>query len=130
MLIKKLVARGQMNNRRLIFVYNADSSLEHKVFDFLHKAISPATYQCSLCAITYGTFSMHKEWKDFISSLSVPVEFLYKNEFKRYYKGYSGGYPAVLMLKDKELELLIGPEEMKNLELEGLKKQLQQKILK
>lgn len=113
-----------MKKEKLIFVYNADSSLEHQVFDFLHKAISPATYQCSLCAITYGTFTMRKAWRDFIASLSVPVEFLYKNEFKRYHQGYKEGFPAVLLQQQQGLKLLIGPKEMASLDLEGLKEVL------
>lgn len=117
-----------MKNKRLIFVYNADSSMEHQVFDFLHKAISPSTYQCSLCSLTYGTFSMRKEWRQYIDSLPLPVEFLYKNQFKRYYKGYQEGFPAVLLLQGKDLRILVSAAEMKNTDLSGLKELLSERM--
>ena len=117
-----------MTNRKLLFIYNADSSLEHKVFDFLHKAVSPSTYQCSLCAITYGTFTMRNEWREFISLLSIPVEFLYRNEFRRYYPGKKMQYPVVLFQNNNELEQLVSAEELKALDLDGLKQLLSRRI--
>ncbi|AHM58535.1 hypothetical protein D770_01305 [Flammeovirgaceae bacterium 311] len=117
-----------MEKKKILFVYNADSSLEHQVFDFLHKAVSPGTYQCSLCAITYGTFTIKKDWKDFIASLSMPVEFLYRNQFRRYYKGYQVKYPAVLLQEDEKLKELIGTKELEQLELEGLMKLLKERL--
>lgn len=117
-----------MENKKVLFVYNADSSLEHKVFDFLHKAVSPNTYQCSLCSITYGTFTIKKDWKEFISSLSVPVEFLYRNEFRRYYPGHQINYPAVLLTEDNKVREIIGAKELEQLELEELMKLLQERL--
>lgn len=119
-----------MNNKKIVFVYNADSSLEHKVFDFLHKAVSPATYQCSLCSITYGTFSIKEEWKEFIASLPIPVEFLYRNEFRRYYRDQQLQYPAVLLQDGKKQEVIIGAAELEQLELEGLMKLLKERLKK
>ncbi len=46
-----------MNKQLLIFVYNANSDLFSTVTDFAHKILSPSTYQCQLCALTYGNFS-------------------------------------------------------------------------
>lgn len=50
--------------------------------DFAHKAISPATYNCNLCALTYGTFARKQEWADYIKSLPLEVEFIYRDEWK------------------------------------------------
>ncbi|MGI8952546.1 MAG: hypothetical protein ACR2FN_13295 [Chitinophagaceae bacterium] len=49
----------------LIFVYNADADLFSTLTDFAHKILSPSTYQCKLCALTYGNISMKQEWKFF-----------------------------------------------------------------
>ena len=38
----------------LLFVYNADGGVVERTLDYLHKLTSPATYSCSLCALTYG----------------------------------------------------------------------------
>jgi hypothetical protein len=119
-----------MEKKKLLFVYNADSSLEHQVFDFLHKAVSPSTYQCSLCAITYGTFTIKKEWKEFISGLPIPVEFLYRNQFRRYYPKQNIKYPAVMIAEGNRLDEIIGAEELKQLELEGLMRTLKKRLKK
>jgi len=46
---------------RLIFVYNAESGTMNSAIDFAHKMLSPETYECNLCRITYGNFAMKKE---------------------------------------------------------------------
>ena len=71
--------------QRLIFVYNADGGLLPGLKDMFHKVLSPATYPCSLCAVTYGATSMRPEWQRFIRTLPLPVEFLHRNEFVRDY---------------------------------------------
>ena len=69
--------------QRLIFVYNADGGRLAGLKDMFHKILSPATYPCSLCAVTYGAFSIRPEWQQFIRQLPVPVEFLHRDEFER-----------------------------------------------
>lgn len=112
----------------LVFVYNAKSGVQHKAMDFLHKAISPATYQCSLCAITYGTFTIKNEWKAFIQSLPIPAAFLYKDEVQTQYPGYQLGYPAILLQSATGLKLLVSSTEMASLELEQLMQLLRERL--
>lgn len=64
----------------LIFVYNADTGLFNAVADMAHKFLSPETYACNLCAITHSHIGMRREWRQFIKSLTIPVEFLHRNE--------------------------------------------------
>ena len=71
--------------QRLVFVYNADGGRLAGLKDMFHKILSPSTYSCSLCAITYGATSMQPEWREFIKMLPVPVEFLHRDEFSRDY---------------------------------------------
>ncbi len=71
--------------QRLIFVYNADGGRLAGLKDMFHKILSPSTYPCSLCAITYGATSMQPEWREFIKTLPVPVDFLHRDEFIRDY---------------------------------------------
>ena len=49
--------------RELILVYNADSDLFSLIKDALHKILSPSTYQCNLCSLTFGMIGMRDEWK-------------------------------------------------------------------
>jgi len=76
----------------LLFVYNADGGLLPGLKDMFHKILSPGTYPCSLCAVTYGATAMRPEWKEFVQNLPVPVEFLHRDEFVRAYPQW-GGHP-------------------------------------
>ncbi len=67
----------------LMFVYNADSGMFNTLSDMAHKVFSPRTYSCNLCALTHSTFSMRDEWKEFIESLGVELEFLHRDEFRK-----------------------------------------------
>ncbi|WP_232221892.1 hypothetical protein [Methanococcoides burtonii] len=50
-----------MSKNTLIFVYNADSGLINEMKDYVHKIVSPSTYECNLCAITYGNTGIKNE---------------------------------------------------------------------
>lgn len=96
----------------LMFVYNADSGMFNTLSDMAHKVFSPKTYSCNLCALTHSTFSMRDEWKAFIESLGVELEFLHRDEFKKRGDGSGGGdagevdLPAIFMKGDQGLEVL------------------------
>ena len=70
-----------MKGVQLIFVNNAEGSLFDRLTDFAHKIVSPSTYGCKLCSLTYGNFAIKEEWRTFLESLPVECVFLYKEEF-------------------------------------------------
>ena len=67
--------------KSLIFVYNADSGIFNSISDTANKIISPSTYRCNLCKITYGIVNEKDEWKSFISNLPYKINFLHKNKY-------------------------------------------------
>ena len=75
--------RLEMKNSEteLILVYNADSGLFNQIKDSLHKVVAPSTYQCNLCALTYGKVRKKTEWKVFIENLEIPAKFLHRDEY-------------------------------------------------
>lgn len=96
--------------RRLLFIYNADSGLGNALLDAAHKVLKPATYDCQLCALTYGTFREKRDWKAFREGSNVIMEFLHKDEFLKMYSSkflpaYS--FPVVLEATDHDLEIFI-----------------------
>jgi hypothetical protein len=106
-----------MDNKKLIFVYNADSGFFSTLTDFAHKIISPDTYSCNLCKITYGNTGVKKEWKDFIQSLSIKSEFLHKDEFiKKYPDENNQEFPCVFVLQNNKLKLLISAKEINSVD--------------
>ena len=99
-------------DEKLVFVYNGDSGFFNTVEDYFHKIIKPLTYQCNLCAVTYGNLGMKKEWKEFIEGLDIPVEFLHRDEFKARHSNEEAKFPSAFFLKDSKLSPFITREEM------------------
>lgn len=98
---------------KLLFVYNANSTLFAQATDFVHKVVSPQTYQCNLCRITYGNLGMKQQWQSFIQSLSMPIQFFHKDEFIRAYPDLTSmELPAVFMVDDSEPRILISASEI------------------
>jgi hypothetical protein len=91
----------------LVFVYNADSSPWSKLLDVGHKLISPSTYPCHLCALTYGVSTMRRQWARFVDTLSRPVRFAYRDQLRR--EGISASAaPALLEQRDGAWVTLLG----------------------
>ena len=101
-----------MNNTQLIFVYNANSDLFSTVTDFAHKILSPSTYECKLCALTYDSLSIKQEWKSFIKNLPVQTVFLHKNEFEKQYQTRTA-LPAAYILSSGVIKEIINNQEIK-----------------
>ena len=81
----------------LIFVYNANGGLPAALGDMVHKIVSPATYPCSLCALTYGPVSMRGEWRRFLDGTGLPSLFLYRDEFRSHLDARDLALPAILL---------------------------------
>jgi hypothetical protein len=117
-----------MDKQQLIFVYNADANLFSTVVDFAHKILSPSTYQCGLCALTYGNFSIKQEWKAYIESLPIESIFLHKDEFERQYKMVID-LPVVLNETSSGINILINKKEIDGCtSLQQLKDKLSSKL--
>lgn len=104
-----------MGQSELVFVYNANSGLGNAMVDAAHKVISPSTYSCSLCQLTYGAVREKSGWKRFRQDSPLVMRFLHKDEFERewvdeQHKGYE--FPAIFMRTDEELKLLVPAQEL------------------
>jgi hypothetical protein len=84
----------------LLFVYNADGGLFNLLADMAHKALSPQTYACRLCALTHGAFGMRDDWKRFLQGVESPKVFLHRDEFRRAYGLDDVALPAVFRKED------------------------------
>jgi len=91
------------DTERLIFIYNANGGLMHMALDSLHKTLSPATYPCSLCAITYGSLRMDPKWRNWLQALPIPAVFQHKDDTPHKHVPL----PAVLLERGGEVAVLI-----------------------
>ncbi|MBC6605739.1 hypothetical protein H8B13_02805 [Hymenobacter sp. BT188] len=116
--------------KKLLFVYNADAGLVSGFWDMAHKIISPSTYPCSLCSITYGATSMRPEWKEFLQSLPVEARFQHRDEFQREFPQLKDeALPVIFWEQDAHtLEPLITATELDSLSLPELMQRLQEAV--
>lgn len=99
---------------KLIFVYNADSGLINTFLDIGHKVVSPQTYECNLCALTYGLIKERERWKEFRKKSHTEMEFLHRDEFeKKYDRKFD--YPVILR-GDKDLEIVVSQSELNEIQ--------------
>jgi hypothetical protein len=96
----------------LVFVYNADSGFFNTLGDIAHRFISPKTYPCNLCAITYSISGMRHEWEQFLLTLNTPYEFLHRDELKRRYDVEDVRLPAVFKKEGDGLEIWLDARAM------------------
>ncbi len=96
-----------LNRITLVFVYNADSGLFNLLTDIAHKAFSPKTYACNLCAITHSSFGMKNEWRQYLDNLNISFEFLHADELKADYQVEDIQLPAVFKIINGQLELIV-----------------------
>lgn len=100
-----------MTGARLLFVYNADSGLLNALKDAWHKAVSPQTYECSLCAVTYGAVSMRPEWRAYLKRLPYEADFLHRDEWSESNEPLPaiflkrGSEPAKVLVRASDLPL-------------------------
>ena len=92
-------------SRELVFVYNAKSGKLNAMLDSMHKVISPDTYACNLCRITYGTFTELPEWRQFRESFDGTMRFLHIDEFEQE-NPPADSYP-VIFEKDTDGSLMV-----------------------
>ncbi len=124
---------------KLIFVYNANSGKLNAWLDSAHKIVSPSTYNCRLCDLTYGVFKENEEWARFrkselINNTVQQLQFLHIDEFEKQYRSKwlpQYDYPVILMATSKNgLEIFMSAAQMNQLEttkdlIEAIKARLQ-----
>ena len=101
---------------KLIFVYNAQSGIFNAVRDAVHKIVSPETYPCELCALTYGAVGERKAWRQYRRQSGHEMVFLHKDEFEEQY-GQRFPYPLVLCDDDGRLTPLITREQFQEMDV-------------
>lgn len=115
--------------KELIFVYNANSDKLSLAKDYVHKIVSPGTYKCNLCKITYGGLGMKKEWGEFLKTLKISFSFLHKDEFKKVYPDIKIKLPVVFVKQNGNLKMLVSASEInKKKNVKELKKLISEKL--
>jgi hypothetical protein len=99
----------------LIFIYNADSGRINAILDSVHKSVSPNSYPCQLCAVTYGPISIRDEWKEYLDSLDYPKTFLHKNEVGDKLGELEIQFPVILLKHNEEYRVIVSSKEFERI---------------
>jgi hypothetical protein len=92
---------------KLVFVYNANAGIAAGIIDSIHKTISPATYPCSLCAITYGALWMDPKWKAWLKAQPFKSIFYHRPDFRAAWPDVTIDLPAILVEQNATLTPLL-----------------------
>jgi hypothetical protein len=124
--------KKQYREGSLVFVWNADAGWQHALMDSLHKVISPQTYSCRLCQLTYGMAGPKTHWSKFLKTIDRPVEFYHRDEFPgtplaEQLPGLE--FPAVLVYTPEKWQILLSKSEINQLkDLDALLGQLKKNL--
>jgi hypothetical protein len=94
--------------QRLVIVYNADAGVLAGVMDSVHKIVSPSTYPCQLCAVTYGLAAMKRDWRQFLDGLGMELLFHHRPDFRAAFpQAADWPLPLVAVEADGQLRQLV-----------------------
>lgn len=116
-----------IKDKKLIFVYNANSGAWAGYMDIMHKLLSPQTYECNLCAITHDTFSINKDWAEFKEIIPIEMSFLHKDEWEEQYQR-KDELPAIFIEQNGKISVWIDVPTMNRLDLSELKALIADKL--
>ena len=102
--------------RELIFIYNAKSGIFNALIDWGHKIISPSTYECHLCSITYNNRGKEKIWGNYLKSLKIKSRFYYIDHLADLeFVPKQINLPCVYIKNDDNHQLMIDADELNSL---------------
>lgn len=115
----------------LVFVYNAEAGVLHGLADSFHKLVSPETYPCGLCALTYGLATMKPEWRAWLDRLDTPARFFHRADFKAAWPECDVALPAVLVERRGKLFPLVSAGEFAGIKsVDALAALIEEKLAK
>lgn len=94
-------SRHDHARQELIFVYNGDSPLLSQLGDYVRKIVSPRSYPCTLCKVTYGNLGMKREWKRFVATLRTHTSFYHSDEFHEQFPALRNIRLPAVFLRDQ-----------------------------
>lgn len=115
---------------RLVFVYNAKAGLLAGALDSIHKTLSPGTYACDLCALTYGALTMRPSWRLWLQSIPMEADFYHRPDFRVAFPDFADEpLPLVAILSNDRISILLNRDALAELaSLDELVAVLQSKL--
>lgn len=80
--------------------------------DYVHKAVSPDSYECNLFRVTYGAAGMKDMWREFVDALPLRVQFLHRDNMAKLYPQLHATFPAAFLRRGSYLTLFLSADEI------------------
>ena len=99
-----------MENKELIFIYNANSDFWSQAKDLVAK-ITKGKTQCSLCNATWALFNKKKTWLNKEKQIKIPYQYIHKDQLEGSIKNYLDqsniNLPSVLLKEGSNYRELV-----------------------
>lgn len=96
--------------RKLIFIYNADSGLEASIKGSVQK-LKTGKSECSLCTATWGVFNKKASWSEKEKKLKIPYKYYHRDDQSTDIQGFlvqnKIALPTVLLGENGNLRQLV-----------------------
>ena len=94
-------------------IYNAPAGLPYAVRDSFWKTFAPTSYPCALCALAFGFFTMHREWREFLGRQPHEVMDLHSDDYHEVFPDLEERLPVILLRReDGSREIIASAAEM------------------
>lgn len=104
-----------MENKELIFIYNADSDFWSQAKDLTLK-ITKGKTACSLCNATWAVFDKKKYWFQKEKQIKIPYRYLHRDQLDAGIKSYldqnNKSLPSVLLKEGTSYRELINKHQL------------------
>jgi len=100
-------------NSQMVMIYNAPGGLLYAMRDSFWKTFNPSTYPCALCALAFGFFTMHREWRDFLERQPHQVVELHVDNYREKFSDLTERLPVILLCRaDGSHQVIVSASEM------------------
>lgn len=104
-----------MENKELVFIYNADSDWLSQAKDLRDKLTKGKT-SCSLCNATWAVFDKKKYWSEKEKKIKIPYRYLHRDQLDGDIKSYldqnNKSLPSVLLKEGTSYRELINRHQL------------------
>ena len=104
-----------MENKELIFIYNANSDFWSQAKDLTAK-ITKGKTQCSLCNATWALFDKKKTWSEIEKKIKIPFRYFYQDQLDYDIKTYldlnNKSLPSVLLKEGVSYRELVNSDQL------------------
>ena len=104
-----------MENKELIFIYNANSDFWSQAKDLVAK-ITKGKTPCSLCNATWAVFDKKKTWSEKEKKIKIPYRYFHKDQLeggiKNYLEQSNINLPSVLLKEGSNYRELVNSDQL------------------